>query len=229
MARFIFTERNGIYIIDLQKTVKKVEEAYAFLREVAASGAPVLFVGTKKQAQNSIKEEALRCNMYYVNERWLGGMLTNFRTIQTRIARLKELETMFEDGSTEKYTKKEVILMRRELDKLEKNLGGIKDMKKLPGALFIIDSKKEEIAVSEARKLHIPVVATVDTNCDPDVIDYPIPANDDAIRAVKLLASKMADAVLEGRQGQQEEEAAEAPEAAEEAEAPAEEAAEDKE
>ncbi len=229
MARFIFTERNGIYIIDLQKTVKKVEEAYAFLRDVAASGAPVLFVGTKKQAQNSIKEEALRCNMFYVNERWLGGMLTNFRTIQTRIARLKELETMFEDGSTEKYTKKEVILMRRELDKLEKNLGGIKDMKKLPGAIFIIDSKKEEIAVLEARKLHIPVVATVDTNCDPDVIDYPIPANDDAIRAVKLLASKMADAVLEGRQGQQED-AEEAPEAAaEEAEAPAEEAAEDKE
>ena len=228
MARFIFTERNGIYIIDLQKTVKKVEEAYAFLREVAASGAPVLFVGTKKQAQNSIKEEALRCNMFYVNERWLGGMLTNFRTIQTRIARLKELEGMFEDGSTEKYTKKEVILMRRELDKLEKNLGGIKDMKKLPGALFVIDSKKEEIAVSEARKLHIPVVATVDTNCDPDVIDYPIPANDDAIRAVKLLAGKMADAVLEGRQGQQEEEAAEAA-PAEGAEAPAEEAAEDKE
>lgn len=229
MARFIFTERNGIYIIDLQKTVKKVEEAYAFLRDVAASGAPVLFVGTKKQAQNSIKEEALRCNMFYVNERWLGGMLTNFRTIQTRIARLKELETMFEDGSMEKYTKKEVILMRRELDKLEKNLGGIKDMKKLPGAIFIIDSKKEEIAVLEARKLHIPVVATVDTNCDPDVIDYPIPANDDAIRAVKLLASKMADAVLEGRQGQQEDEA-EAPEAAaEEAEAPSEEAAEDKE
>lgn len=229
MARFIFTERNGIYIIDLQKTVKKVEEAYAFLREVAASGAPVLFVGTKKQAQNSIKEEALRCNMFYVNERWLGGMLTNFRTIQTRIARLKELEAMFEDGTTNQYTKKEVILMRRELDKLEKNLGGIKDMKKVPGALFIIDSKKEEIAVSEARKLHIPVVATVDTNCDPDLIDYPIPANDDAIRAVKLLASKMADAVLEGRQGQQEEDAAESEAAAEEA--PAEEApeAEDKE
>lgn len=224
MARFIFTERNGIYIIDLQKTVKKVEEAYAFLREVAASGQPVLFVGTKKQAQNSIKEEALRCNMFYVNERWLGGMLTNFRTIQTRVARLKELEAMFAEGTTSQYTKKEVILMRRELEKLEKNLGGIKDMKKLPGAIFIIDSKKEEIAVSEARKLHIPVIATVDTNCDPDLIDYPIPANDDAIRAVKLLTGKMADAVLEGRQGQQEE-AAEAP-AEEAAEAPAEEAAE---
>lgn len=224
MARFIFTERNGIYIIDLQKTVKKVEEAYAFLREVAANGQPVLFVGTKKQAQNSIKEEALRCNMFYVNERWLGGMLTNFRTIQTRIARLKELEAMFEDGTTSQYTKKEVILMQRELEKLEKNLGGIKDMKKLPGAIFVIDSKKEEIAVSEARKLHIPVVATVDTNCDPDLIDFPIPANDDAIRAVKLLASKMADAVLEGRQGQQEEEAAEAAESAENEEA-AEEAA----
>lgn len=226
MARFIFTERNGIYIIDLQKTVKKVEEAYAFLRDVAASGKPILFVGTKKQAQNSIKDEALRCNMYYVNERWLGGMLTNFRTIKTRIARLKELQAMFEDGTTDQYTKKEVILMKRELEKLEKNLGGIADMKQLPGAIFIIDSKKEEIAVSEARKLNIPVIATVDTNCDPDLIDFPIPANDDAIRAVKLLASKMADAVLEGRQGQQEEEA-EAP-AAEEAEAE-EEAAEDKE
>lgn len=226
MARFIFTERNGIYIIDLQKTVKKVEEAYAFLRDVAASGKPILFVGTKKQAQNSIKDEALRCNMYYVNERWLGGMLTNFRTIKTRIARLKELQAMFEDGTTDQYTKKEVILMKRELEKLEKNLGGIADMKQLPGAIFIIDSKKEEIAVSEARKLNIPVIATVDTNCDPDLIDFPIPANDDAIRAVKLLASKMADAVLEGRQGQQEEEA-EAP-AAEDAEAE-EEAAEDKE
>ncbi len=214
MAPYIFTERNGIYIIDLQKTVKKVEEAYAFLREVAASGQPVLFVGTKKQAQNAIREEALRCNMFYVNERWLGGMLTNFRTIQTRIARLKELEAMFADGTTSQYTKKEVILMQREKEKLEKNLGGIKDMKRLPGAIFVIDSKKEEIAVSEARKLHIPVVATVDTNCDPELIDYPIPANDDAIRAVKLLTSKMADAILEGRQGQQEEEA--------EAEAPAE-------
>ena len=211
MARFIFTERNGIYIIDLQKTVKKVEEAYAFIRDVAAKGEPILFVGTKKQAQNSVKEEATRCNQFYVNER----MLTNFRTIQTRINRLKELEKMFEEGTTDQYPKKEVILMKRELEKLEKNLGGIKDMKRLPGAIFIIDSKKEEIAVSEAHKLHIPVVATVDTNCDPDVIDYPIPANDDAIRAVRLLTSKMADAVLEGRQGQQEEAAENAEEAAE--------------
>ena len=211
MARFIFTERNGIYIIDLQKTVKKVEEAYAFIRDVAAKGEPILFVG--------------------INERWLGGMLTNFRTIQTRINRLKELEKMFEEGTTDQYPKKEVILMKRELEKLEKNLGGIKDMKRLPGAIFIIDSKKEEIAVSEAHKLHIPVVATVDTNCDPDVIDYPIPANDDAIRAVRLLTSKMADAVLEGRQGQQEEAAAaeEAGEAAENAEETAEAPAEDKE
>ena len=231
MARFIFTERNGIYIIDLQKTVKKVEEAYAFIRDVAAKGEPILFVGTKKQAQNSVKEEATRCNQFYVNERWLGGMLTNFRTIQTRINRLKELEKMFEEGTTDQYPKKEVILMKRELEKLEKNLGGIKDMKRLPGAIFIIDSKKEEIAVSEAHKLHIPVVATVDTNCDPDVIDYPIPANDDAIRAVRLLTSKMADAVLEGRQGQQEEAAAaeEAGEATENAEETAEAPAEDKE
>lgn len=209
MARFIFTERNGIYIIDLQKTVKKVEEAYDFIREVAASGQTILFVGTKKQAQNAIKDEALRCNMFYVNQRWLGGMLTNFRTIQNRVARLKELEKMFEDGTVEQYPKKEVILMKREMDKLEKNLGGIKDMKKLPGCIVVIDSKKEEIAVKEARKLHIPVIATVDTNCDPDLIDFPIPANDDAIRAVKLLTAKMADAVLEGRQGQQEDEAEE--------------------
>ena len=225
MARFIFTERNGIYIIDLQKTVKKVEEAYAFLREIAATGAPILFVGTKKQAQNSVKEEATRCNQFYVNERWLGGMLTNFRTIQTHIARLKELEKMFEEGTTDQYPKKEVILMKRELENLQKTLGGIKDMKKIPGALFIIDSKKEEIAIAEAHKLHIPVIATVDTNCDPDVVDFPIPANDDAIRAVRLLASKMADAVLEGRQGQQEAEAAKEAEAEAE-EALAEEAAE---
>ena len=184
MARFIFTERNGIYIIDLQKTVQKVDEAYEFVRDLAAKGESVLFVGTKKQAQNSIREEAERCNQFYVNERWLGGMLTNFRTIQTRIARLKELEAMFEDGTVEQYTKKEAMLMQRELQKLEKNLGGIKDMKKLPGAIFVVDSKKEEIAVKEARKLGIPVIATVDTNCDPDVIDFPIPANDDAIRAV---------------------------------------------
>ena len=198
MARFIFTERNGIYIIDLQKTVQKVDEAYEFVRDLAAKGESVLFVGTKKQAQNS--------------------MLTNFRTIQTRIARLKELEAMFEDGTVEQYTKKEAMLMQRELQKLEKNLGGIKDMKKLPGAIFVVDSKKEEIAVKEARKLGIPVIATVDTNCDPDVIDFPIPANDDAIRAVKLLTSKIADAVLEGRQGQQEEEETAAPAAEEAAE-----------
>ena len=215
MARYIFTERNGIYIIDLQKTVRKVEEAYAFIREVAATGAPILFVGTKKQAQNSVREEAQRCNMFYVNERWLGGMLTNFRTIQARVARLKELEKMFEDGTTEQYPKKEVILMQRELEKLQKNLGGIKDMKKIPGAIFVIDSKKEEIAVAEAHKLHIPVVATVDTNCDPDVVDFPIPANDDAIRAVRLLAS----------QGQQEE--VETTAASEEAEEVSEEAAEE--
>ena len=218
MARFIFTERNGIYIIDLQKTVQKVDEAYEFIRDLAAKGESVLFVGTKKQAQNSIREEAERCNQFYVNERWLGGMLTNFRTIQTRIARLKELEAMFEDGTVEQYTKKEAMLMQRELQKLEKNLGGIKDMKKLPGAIFVVDSKKEEIAVKEARKLGIPVIATVDTNCDPDVIDFPIPANDDAIRAVKLLTSKIADAVLEGRQGQQEEEETAAPAAEEAAE-----------
>ena len=218
MARFIFTERNGIYIIDLQKTVQKVDEAYEFVRDLAAKGESVLFVGTKKQAQNSIREEAERCNQFYVNERWLGGMLTNFRTIQTRIARLKELEAMFEDGTVEQYTKKEAMLMQRELQKLEKNLGGIKDMKKLPGAIFVVDSKKEEIAVKDARKLGIPVIATVDTNCDPDVIDFPIPANDDAIRAVKLLTSKIADAVLEGRQGQQEEEETAAPAAEEAAE-----------
>ena len=231
MAQYIFTERNGIYIIDLQKTVRKIDEAYAFVRDTAMQGKTILFVGTKKQAQESIESEAKRCNMYYVNNRWLGGMLTNFRTIQTRINRLKELEKMFEEGTTDQYPKKEVILMKRELEKLEKNLGGIKDMKRLPGAIFIIDSKKEEIAVSEAHKLHIPVVATVDTNCDPDVIDYPIPANDDAIRAVRLLTSKMADAVLEGRQGQQEEAAAaeEAGEAAENAEEAAEAPAEDKE
>lgn len=218
MARFIFTERNGIYIIDLQKTVQKVDEAYEFVRDLAAKGESILFVGTKKQAQNSIREEAERCNQFYVNERWLGGMLTNFRTIQTRIARLKELEAMFEDGTVEQYTKKEAMLMQRELQKLEKNLGGIKDMKKLPGAIFVVDSKKEEIAVKEARKLGIPVIATVDTNCDPDVIDFPIPANDDAICAVKLLTSKIADAVLEGRQGQQEEEETAAPAAEETAE-----------
>ncbi len=221
MAPYIFTERNGIYIIDLQKTVKKVEEAYNFMRDVAASGESILFVGTKKQAQEAIREEAIRCNMFYVNERWLGGMMTNFKTIQGRIKRLRTLEAMEADGTFDVLPKKEVIGLRHEMEKLTKYLGGIKDMKKLPGALFIIDPRKENIAVMEARKLNIPIVATVDTNCDPDVIDHVIPANDDAIRAVKLLTAKMADAVLEGRQGMQTEEAAEAAEetaAAEDAE-----------
>lgn len=209
MAPYIFTERNGIYIIDLQKTVKKVEEAYNFMRDVAASGESILFVGTKKQAQEAIREEALRCNMFYVNERWLGGMMTNFKTIQGRIKRLRTLEAMEADGTFDVLPKKEVIGLRHEMEKLTKYLGGIKDMKKLPGALFIIDPRKENIAVMEARKLNIPIVATVDTNCDPDVIDHVIPANDDAIRAVKLLTAKMADAVLEGRQGMQTEEVAE--------------------
>ena len=208
MAKYIFTERNGIYIIDLQKTVKKVDEAYNFLRSVAEEGKSVLFVGTKKQAQEAIKEEALKADMYYVNERWLGGMMTNFQTIQKRINRLKELEKMEEDGTFEVLTKKEVLSLRHEMEKLTKYLGGIKDMKKLPGALFIVDPRKEHIAVLEAHKLNIPIVATVDTNCDPDEIDHVIPANDDAIRAVKLLTAKMADAVLEGRQGMQVEAAA---------------------
>lgn len=220
MKRYIFTERNGIYIIDLQKTVKKVEEAYNFVREVAASGKSVLFVGTKKQAQDAMRDEALRCNMFFVNERWLGGMMTNFKTIQKRINRLRELEKMEENGTFEVLPKKEVLGLRHEMEKLTKYLGGIKDMKKLPGALFIVDPRKEHIAVLEAHKLNIPIVATVDTNCDPDEIDYLIPANDDAIRAVKLLAGKMADAVLEGRQGVQEEQeaAATAEQAAPEAE-----------
>ena len=218
MAKFIFTERNGIYIIDLQKTVKKIDEAYEFLRQVAASGKNVIFVGTKKQAQEAVKEEALRCNMFYVNERWLGGMMTNFKTIQQRIIRLRKLETMEQDGTFELLPKKEVGVLRHEMEKLEKYLGGIKDMKKLPGAIFIVDPRKEHNAVMEAHKLGIPVVGTVDTNCDPDDLDYPIPANDDAIRAVRLLTAKMADAVLEGRQGEQvAENAAPAEEAAEEA------------
>ena len=203
MARFIFTERNGIYIIDLQKTVKKMDEAYNFVRDLAAEGGKIVFVGTKKQAQESIKSEAERCNQYFVNERWLGGMLTNFQTIEKRVKRLKTLEKQAEDGTFEVLPKKEVTLLKHEMEKLQKYLGGIKDMKKLPDALFIIDPKKEEIAVAEARKLNIPIIATVDTNCDPDVIDYPIPANDDAIRAVKLLTGKIADAVLEGNQGNQ--------------------------
>ena len=203
MAEYIFTERNGIYIIDLQKTVKKVEEAYMFIRDVAEAGDSVLFVGTKKQAQESIKEEAERVGMYYVNSRWLGGMLTNFATIKTRIERLAQLRKMEEDGTFNLLPKKEVVKLNLEIEKLEKYLGGIKEMKKLPGALFIVDPRKERNAVAEARKLHIPIVAIVDTNCDPDEIDYVIPGNDDAIRAVKLIAGIMANAILEGKQGEQ--------------------------
>ena len=203
MKEYIFTERNGIYIIDLQKTVKKAEEAYNFVRSVAEAGDSVLFVGTKKQAQESIEQEAKRCEMFYVDQRWLGGMLTNFKTIQTRIAKLRKIEKMEADGDFAYLPKKEVIKLKAEQEKLEKNLSGIKDMKKLPGAMFVVDPRKEHIAVMEARALGIPVVAIVDTNCDPDEVDYAIPGNDDAIRAVKLIASKMADAVLEGRQGEQ--------------------------
>lgn len=202
MAPYIFTERNGIYIIDLQKTVKKVDEAYDFLRSVAEEDKSILFVGTKKQAQEAVKEEALKSGMFYVNERWLGGMMTNFATIRKSINRLKELEAMEEDGTFEVLSKKEVLALKREQEKLEKSLGGIKDMEELPGALFIVDPRKERIAVAEAKKLNIPIVAIVDTNCDPDEIDYVIPGNDDAIRAVKLLTSRMADAVIEGRQGE---------------------------
>ena len=203
MKEYIFTERNGIYIIDLQKTVKKIEEAYYFIRDLAMDGQSILFVGTKKQAQESIEQEAKRCEMYFVNQRWLGGMLTNFKTIQGRIGKLRKVEKMEADGDFELLPKKEVIKLKAEQEKLEKNLGGIKDMKKLPGALFVVDPRKEHIAVMEARALGIPIVAIVDTNCDPDEVDYVIPGNDDAIRAVKLIASKMADAVLEGRQGEQ--------------------------
>ena len=209
MAPYIFTERNGIYIIDLQKTVKKLDEAYAFIKSVAENGDNVLFVGTKKQAGDSVKEEALRAGAYYVNARWLGGMMTNFKTIQRRIARLEQLHTMQEDGTFNLLPKKEVVKLELEIEKLEKYLGGIKDMKKLPGALFIVDPRKEKIAVSEAKKLGIPVVAIVDTNCDPDDADYVIPGNDDAIRAVKLIVSKMADAVIEAKQGAEEEVTAE--------------------
>ncbi|GBF11632.1 30S ribosomal protein S2 [Tepidibacillus infernus] len=203
MERYIFTERNGIYIIDLQKTVKKVEEAYNFIKEVAASGKSILFVGTKKQAQDSVKEEAERSDSFYINQRWLGGTLTNFATIQKRIDRLSQLETMEADGTFDVLPKKEVIILKKEKERLEKFLGGIKGMKELPGALFVIDPRKERIAVAEAHKLGIPVVAIVDTNCDPDEVDYVIPGNDDAIRAVKLLTEKMAEAILEGRQGEQ--------------------------
>ena len=202
MAEYIYTERNGIYIINLQKTVKKVVEAYDFIKEVAANGEDILFVGTKKQAQDSIKEEAERVGMYFVNARWLGGMLTNFKTIKKRIERLNQLKKMEEDGTFDLLPKKEVSKLKLEIEKLDKYLGGIKDMKKLPGAMLVVDPRKEKIAVSEAHKLGIPVVAIVDTNCDPDDVDYVIPGNDDAIRAVKLIASTMANAIIEGRQGE---------------------------
>ncbi len=203
MKEYIFTERNGIYIIDLQKTVKKIDEAYYFIRDLAMEGGTVLFVGTKKQAQESIEQEAKRCEMFYVNQRWLGGMLTNFKTIQSRINKLRKIKKMEADGDFDLLPKKEVIQLKAEQEKLEKNLGGIKEMKKLPSAMFVVDPRKEHIAILEAKALGIPVVAIVDTNCDPDEADYPIPGNDDAIRAVKLIASKIADAVLEGRQGEQ--------------------------
>ncbi|NMD37579.1 MAG: 30S ribosomal protein S2 [Christensenellaceae bacterium] len=203
MAKYIFTERNGIYIIDLQKTVRKADEAYNFIRDCAMEGKSVLFVGTKKQAQESIEQEAKRCNMFYVNHRWLGGMLTNFTTIRKRVDRLNEIDNMEKTGQFELLPKKEVIKLENERARLEANLGGIREMKNLPGAMFVVDPRKEHIAVTEARKLNIPIVAIVDTNCDPDLIDYVIPGNDDAIRAVKLISSKMADAVLEGRQGLQ--------------------------
>ncbi len=202
MAPYIYTERNGIYIIDLQKTVKKLEEAYSFVRETSANGGSVLFVGNKKQAQEAIKEEAARCGGYYVNARWLGGMLTNFRTMRTRIDRLAQLRKMEEDGTFAMLPKKEVLQHQAEIAKLEKYLGGVKDMKKLPGALFIVDPRKERNAIAEARKLNIPIVAIVDTNCDPDEIDYVIPGNDDAIRAIRLIAATMANAAIEGRQGE---------------------------
>ncbi|MGN1093272.1 MAG: 30S ribosomal protein S2 [Monoglobaceae bacterium] len=202
MAEYIFTERNGIYIIDLQKTVKKIEEAYYFIRDIAASGEDILFVGTKKQAQDSIKEEAERVGMYYVNARWLGGMMTNFKTIKKRIDRLAQINKMEEEGTFDLLPKKEVIKLKAQRDKLEKYLGGIKEMKKLPGALFVVDPRKEHIAITEAKKLGIPVVAIVDTNCDPDDVDYVIPGNDDAIRAVKLIVSTMSNAIIEGRQGE---------------------------
>jgi small subunit ribosomal protein S2 len=203
MAKYIFTERNGIYIIDLQKTVEKIEDAYQFVKSVVSENKEILFVGTKKQAQESIEEESKRCGMPYVNQRWLGGMLTNFKTIRKRVDRLHQLEKMEEDGTFDLLPKKEVIKLRHEKDKLEKFLGGIKDMKDLPGALFVVDPRKERIAVAEARKLGIPLVGIVDTNCDPDEIDHVIPGNDDAIRAVKLITSVMADAVLEAKQGEQ--------------------------
>ena len=223
MAPYIFTERTGIYIIDLSKTVHKIDEAYDFVKSVAAEGKNVLFVGTKKQAQAAVKEEAERCGMFYINERWLGGMLTNYKTISSRIKRLAEINKMEEDGTFDALTKKEVVKLNKEAEKLEKYLGGIKNMHGMPGAIFVVDPKKEKIAVSEARILGIPIVGMCDTNCDPDDVDYVIPSNDDAIRSVKLIAGKMADAVIEGKQGESMAETeAEAPaEAAEETEVPA--------
>lgn len=203
MKKYIFTERNGIYIIDLQKTVKKVEQAYNEMKAIAADGGNVLFVGTKKQAQEAIKDEAIRSGMYYVNQRWLGGTLTNFQTIQKRVKRLKDIERMQEDGTFDVLPKKEVVQLKKELERLEKFLGGIKDMKSIPDALFVVDPRKERIAIAEAHKLNIPIIGIVDTNCDPDEIDHVIPANDDAIRAVKLLTAKMADAILEAKQGEE--------------------------
>ena len=211
MAKYIFTERNGIYIIDLQKTVKKLDEAYNFVRDVAADGGEILFVGTKKQAQESIRDEATRCGMHFVNARWLGGMLTNFRTIRKRIDRMEQLKTMQEDGTFDMLPKKEVMKHMGEIAKLEKYLGGVKEMKKIPAAMFIVDPRKERNAIAEAKKLNIPVVAIVDTNCDPDEIDYVIPGNDDAIRAIRLIAAAMASAAIEGRQGEDTEAPAEAP------------------
>ena len=205
MAPYIYTERNGIYIIDLQKSVGMVDDAYKAVANIAAEGGTILFVGTKKQAQDAIATEATRCGMFYVNERWLGGMLTNFKTIQSRIARLKEIETMEADGTFEVLPKKEVILLKKELEKLQKNLGGIKEMKRLPDAIFVVDPKKERICIQEAHTLGIPLIGICDTNCDPEELDYVIPGNDDAIRAVKLIVSKMADAVIEANQGEAEE------------------------
>ena len=213
MAEYIYMERNGIYIIDLQKTVKKLEEAYSFVRSVAENGQSVLFVGTKKQAQDAVKEEAERVGQFYVNARWLGGMLTNFKTMRTRVDRLAQLKKMQEDGTFDMLPKKEVIKLLHEMEKLEKYLGGVKEMKRLPGALFVVDPRKEHNAIAEARKLHIPIVAIVDTNCDPDEVDYVIPGNDDAIRAIRLISATMANAVVEGRQGEDAE--AETAEAAE--------------
>ena len=219
MAEYIYMERNGIYIIDLQKTVKKLEEAYAFVRSVSESGKSVLFVGTKKQAQDAVREEAERVGQFYVNARWLGGMLTNFKTMRTRVDRMAQLKKMQEDGTFDMLPKKEVVKLLHEMEKLDKYLGGVKDMRKLPGALFVVDPRKEHNAISEARKLGIPIVAIVDTNCDPDEVDYVIPGNDDAIRSIRLISAAMANAVMEGRQGED-------AEAAAETEAPAEEAAE---